>query len=110
MKPENCGLDGIAPEGTNVKQCPICGQGTANIHDWNTTQRRIRTERINAAALEIAAARATPTVQGGVSDFAPFTRPYLVPVDCDAALSVAARLIAAQDAAAQARFKAQGGE
>ncbi len=101
MKLENCGRCGheaaLSDVSENVAPCPCCGnEESRQEYDlparWNQNQRRIRTERINAASLEFMSV-GFPHGMGG-----------------EGAIRLAEELIDAQDAAAQARFRAmQGG-
>lgn len=95
MKLENCGKHGIAAVhpwrgDEELAGCPLCG--CPPVGRWSAVQIGFHTERINAAALAICTGQApNDTFEGDVLD--------------------AEELIDAQDAAAQARFRAmQGGE
>lgn len=97
MKLENCGRCGHSPAMMDAELvfCRCCGEAPDG--GWNTAQRRIRTERINAAALALMAGYYASSACGRYTN--------------ESAVEEAALLVDAQDAAAQARFaKAQGGE
>lgn len=99
MKLENCGRCGheaVIKVGS-VQPCPCCGncpdgEYYPDFAEWDKAQRSIRTERINAASLAIDC-----SYIGICKDLPGVTHADSV----DAAVN----LIAAQDAAAQARFK-----